>query len=582
MENGVEPIWLKFYPAGVAAEIDTARFASLKDMLEQSCRRFATRPAFTNRGVTLSYGELDRLSRHFGAFLQQVIGLRRGDRVAIMLPNLLQYPVALFGALRAGMVVVNVNPLYTARELRHQLADSGAVAIVVLENFAHTLQEVVATTTVRHVVTTQVGDLYPGLRAWLVNFTVKRIKRLVPAWQLPTAMTFSRALKLGARRTLADVALTREDIAFLQYTGGTTGVAKGAILTHGNLVANVEQTSAWIGGTFKEGIEVIVTPLPLYHAFALTANLLTFVRWGANNILITNPRDVAGLVRELRTTRFSAITGVNTLFNLLLDTPGFDAVRQANAGALKVAVAGGMALQRRVAQRWQQAMGAPLIEGYGLTEASPIVCANPMDAKAFSGKLGMPLPSTQVVIRDEEGHDLAPGEIGEICVRGPQVMRGYWNMPEETARVLDADGWLRTGDIGVMDDRGCIQFVDRRKDVIVVSGFKVYPTEIEDVLMMHPGVKEAGAVGVPDARSGEAVKVYLVKKDPALTAEAVMAHCRANLTAYKVPTYVEFRAVLPKSTLGKILRRTLRDGSAAPPGSAAQDAQAAGPSTSEP
>jgi len=559
----MEPVWLKYYPAGVPAEIDIDRFASLKDMFEHSCRQYAQRPAFTNRGVTLTYGEFDRLARNFGAYLQQVLGLRRGDRVAIMLPNLLQYPVALFGALRAGLVVVNVNPLYTARELQHQLADSGAVAIVVLENFAHTLQEVVATTAVRHIISTQVGDLFPPLRRCLVNFAIKRIKRMVPRWQLPGAMDFNTALRRGAGQTPADLALTHEDIAFLQYTGGTTGVAKGAILTHGNMVANVEQTAAWIGGTLKQGAEVVVTPLPLYHVFSLTANLLTFVRFGANNVLITNPRDIPGFVHELRKTRFTAITGVNTLFNLLLNAAGFDEVRKANAGALKVAVAGGMAVQRTVAQRWQQAMGVPLIEGYGLTEASPIVCANPLEAKAFSGRIGMPLSSTRVAIKDEAGRELPVGVAGEICVQGPQVMRGYWNMPEETGRVLGPDGWLRTGDLGVMDEHGSIQFIDRSKDVIVVSGFKVYPTEVEDVVMLHPGVKEAGAVGVPDERSGEAVKLYLVKKDPALTAETVMAHCQANLTAYKVPKYVEFRQELPKSNIGKILRRTLRDENAA-------------------
>ncbi len=554
----MEPIWLKYYPASVPAEIDIFRFASLKDMLERSCARYPKRPAFTNMGVALTYGELDRLSRNFGACLQQVIGLRRGDRVAIMLPNLLQYPVALFGALRVGLVVVNVNPLYTARELQHQLADSGAVAIVVLENFAHTLQKVVATTAVRHIITTQVGDLFPPPRRWLVNFAIKRVKRMVPRWQLPGAIAFNDALKSGARQTPTDVALTHEDIAFLQYTGGTTGVAKGTILTHGNMVANVEQTSAWISGTLKEGIEVVITPLPLYHIFALTANLLTFVKWGANNVLITNPRDIPRFVHELRQIRFTAITGVNTLFNMLLNAPGFDEVRKANAGALKVAVAGGMAVQRTVAERWQQMMGVPLIEGYGLTEAAPIVCANPLEAKAFSGKIGMPLPSTRVAIRNEAERELPPGEVGEICVQGPQVMRGYWNMPEETARVLGPDGWLRTGDMGVMDDHGSIQFIDRRKDMIVVSGFKVYPTEIEEVVMMHPGVKEVGVVGVPDEKSGEVVKLYLVKKDPGLTAEAVMAHCKANLTAYKVPKHVEFRDNLPKSPIGKILRRELQ------------------------
>ena len=562
----MEPIWLKHYPQGVPAEVDIFRYASLKDMLEQSCEHFRELPAFTNMGVTLSYGELDRLSKHFGAYLQHELGLSRGDRVAIMLPNLLQYPVALFGALRVGMVVVSVNPLYTPRELQHQLADSGATAVIVLENFAHTLQQALEKTAVRHIITTQVGDLFPPLKRCLVNFVIKWIKRMVPRWSLPATTAFNTALKLGARHTLSDVPVTHEDIAFLQYTGGTTGVAKGTILTHGNMVANVEQTSAWIGGTLKEGEEVVITPLPLYHIFALTANLLTFVKWGANNVLITNPRDIPGFIKELRKTRFTVITGVNTLFNMLLHAPDFETVREANAGMLKVAVAGGTAVQRAVAERWQQIMGVPLIEGYGLTEAAPIVCANPLDTKEFSGMIGMPIPSTRVEIRDEAGRELPLGEAGELCVKGPQVMRGYWNMPEETARVLDTDGWLRTGDMVVVDERGYIRFIDRQKDVIVVSGFKVYPTEIEDVVMLLPGVKEVGVIGVPDEKSGEVVKVYLVKKDPALTAEAVIAHCKENLTRYKVPKQVEFRDKLPKSPIGKILRRKLKEEHAASAG----------------
>lgn len=555
----MEPIWLKQYPQGVPAEVDVRRFASLKEMLEQCCARFRERPAFTNLGVTLSYDQLDRLSRDFAAYLQQHLGLQKGERMAIMLPNLLQYPVALFGALRAGLVVVNVNPLYTARELQHQLADSGATAIVVLENFAHPLEQVVSATAVRHIVTTQVGDLFPPLKACLVNFVVKHIKRMVPPWHLPGAQPFTAALRLGARLNLDDVPLTPEDTAFLQYTGGTTGVAKGAILSHGNLVANVEQTSAWIGTTLQEGEEVIVTPLPLYHIFALTANLFTFVKWGANNILITNPRDIPGFIKELRRTRFTVITGVNTLFNMLLNAPDFPKVKEANGGALKIAVAGGMSVQRAVAERWQQAMGVPLIEGYGLTEASPIVCVNPLDLKTFSGAIGLPLPSTQVAIRDEAGEELPLGAEGELYVKGPQVMRGYWNMPEETARVLSAEGWLATGDICRMDDSGALRFIDRRKDVIVVSGFKVWPNEVEEVVMLLPGVKEVGVVGVADAKSGEGVKAYLVRKDPALSAEAVIAHCRANLAAYKVPKQVEFRDRLPKSPIGKILRRKLQE-----------------------
>jgi len=559
----MEPVWLRYYPQGVPAEVDIHRFASLTDMLEQCCARFGERPAFTNMGVTLSYTEVDRLSALFAAYLQQKLGLQKGERLAVMLPNLLQYPVVLFGALRAGLVVVNVNPLYTARELQYQLTDSGAAAIVVLENFAHTLEEVVAATVVRHIITTQVGDLFPPLKSCLVNFIVKRIKRMVPPWRLPDAVSFNAALKEGSRHGLRDIPLTGDDIAFLQYTGGTTGVAKGAILTHTNLVANVEQTSAWIGGTFEEGKEVLITPLPLYHIFALTANLLTFVKWGANNVLITNPRDIQGFINELCRIRFTAITGVNTLFNMLLNAPGFAKVRQANAGALKVAVAGGMSVQRVVAERWQQAMGIPLIEGYGLTEASPIVCANPLDAKGFSGAIGFPLPSTHVEIRDEQGRELPPGEEGELYVKGPQVMRGYWNMAAETARVLSSDGWLATGDICRMDERGALFFIDRCKDVIVVSGFKVWPGEVEEVIMMLPGVKEVGVVGIPDTKSGEAVRGYVVKKEPALSAEAVITHCHANLAAYKAPKEVVFRDKLPKSPIGKILRRKLKEEQAA-------------------
>lgn len=565
----MEPFWLNQDPQGMAAEADIFRYASLKDMLEQSCDKYRALPAFTNMGVTLSFGELDRLSRDFGAYLQQVTGLdqgqriapglKAGDRVAIMLPNLLQYPVALFGALRAGLVVVNVNPLYTARELQAQLADSGAAAVVVLENFAHTLQLALPDTGVRHVITTQVGDLFPPLKRCLVNLVAKRLKRLVPVWDIPSAVPFNAALQIGARRTLTDVPLDRDDIAMLQYTGGTTGTAKGAILTHGNLVANVEQTSAWIGGTLTPGEEVVITPLPLYHIFSLTANLLLFVEWGGNNVLITNPRDVPAFVRELEKTRFTVITGVNTLYHLLLDTSDFARVKQANGNALKLAVAGGMAVQRTVAERWQALMGVPLIEGYGLTEASPIVCANRIDITQFSGDIGLPLPATRVAILDQAGQALPPGEAGEIAVQGPQVMRGYWNKPEETALAFTADGWLRTGDIGVMQADGAIRFIDRCKDVIVVSGFKVYPTEVEAVLMRHPGVYEAAAVGVPDEKSGEVVKLYVVRKDPALTAAALLAHCRASLTAYKVPKYVEFRDRLPKSPIGKILHRKLKE-----------------------
>jgi len=552
-------IWLDSYPPGIPAEIDVRPYPSLRDMLEQSCLRFRDKIAFVNMGVPMTYGELDRLSRDFGAYLQNDLGLHKGDRVAIMLPNLLQYPVALFGALRAGMIVVNINPLYTATELGQQLVDSGATAVIVLENFAHTLEQALATTQLRYVVTTRLGDLFPPARRWLVNLVVKHVKRMVPPWRIPGAIAFRHALSQGGQRALHEVSLGPDDIAFLQYTGGTTGRAKGAILTHANMVANVEQTAVWIAVTLKEGEETVITALPLYHIFALTANLLLFMKLGGRNVLITNPRDIPRFVAELKKTRFTAITGVSTLFGALLDAPGFDQVRAANCGALKVAVAGGMSVQRSVAERWQRAMGVPLIEGYGLTEASPIVCGNPFNAKEFSGKIGVPIPSTEVAILDEHGNEVPLGEVGEICVRGPQVMRGYWNAADETAKAFTPDGWLRTGDMGRMDQRGFIEFVDRSKDVIVVSGFKAYPAEIEDVAMLHPGVKDAGAIGVPDQHSGEAVALFVVRRDKGLSAEALLEHCAKHLTRYKLPKRIEFREQLPKTPVGKILRRQLKE-----------------------
>jgi long-chain acyl-CoA synthetase len=550
-------IWLQHYPQGIPAEVDVAQYRSLKEILELSCRRFSALPAFTNMGKSITYAELDRLTRCFGAYLQQQVGLTKGARVAIMMPNLLQYPVALFGALRAGMTVVNVNPLYTPRELRHQLRDSGSEAIVVLENFAHTLQEVLPETQVKHVITTQVGDLLPAVKSLLVNFVVKHVKRMVPDWRIDAAVDFPAALKIGTRHPLQDVPLGPDDIAFLQYTGGTTGVAKGAILTHGNMVANLQQTSAWMSRVLKEGAETVVTPLPLYHIFSLTANCLTFMKWGANNLLITNPRDIPGFIKELKHSRFTAITGVNTLYSALLNAAD---MREVDASALKVAVGGGMAVQRSVAQRWQEATGVALVEGYGLTETSPIVCANPLDATEFSGAVGLPLPSTDVSIRNDKGEELGIGEVGEICVRGPQVMKGYWNLPEETAKTLDRDRWLRTGDMGMIDQRGYVRITDRKKDLVIVSGFNVYPNEIEDVIAMHPGVLESAVIGVPDEHSGEAVKVIALRKDPSLTEKALIEHCRKYLTAYKVPKHVEFRTEpLPKTPIGKVLRRVLRD-----------------------
>jgi long-chain acyl-CoA synthetase len=555
----MKKIWLASYPRGVPAEIEARACASLGELLERSCARFRDRTAFSGMGVSMSYARLEALSRDFAAYLQKVLGLKKGERLAIMLPNLLQYPVALFGALRAGLAVVNVNPLYTASELRHQLADSGAAAIVVLENFAHVLENALPGTDVRFVLATQLGDLFPAPKRWLVNLAVKHLKRMVPRWRIPGAVAFRDALARGAGQALGDAGVGPADVAFLQYTGGTTGVAKGAILTHANMIANVEQVAVWATGILEEGREKVITALPLYHVFALTANLLVFVKLGGENALIVNPRDIAGFVAELRRTRFTAITGVNTLFHALLDAPGFEAVAAASRGILKLAVAGGMAVQRSVAERWQKATGVPLVEGYGLTEASPIVCGNRFDLAEFTGKLGLPMPSTEVAILGDDGRELPLGEIGEICARGPQVMRGYWNAPEETAKAFTADGWLKTGDMGRMDERGYVEFSDRKKDVVVVSGFKAYPAEIEDVAMLHPGVKDAGAVGVPDERSGEAVALFVVRRDPALTARDLLAHCAKHLTGYKLPTRIEFREQLPKSPIGKILRRALRE-----------------------
>ena len=552
--------WLSQYPAGVPAEIDVHRFASLKDVLAASCKRFADRPAYRSMGAVMSYRQLDEASRSFAAWLQKVAGLQRGDRVALMMPNLLQYPVALFGVLRAGMVVVNVNPLYTPRELEHQLKDAGVRAIVVLENFAHTLELVIGATQVRTVVTTQVGDLLPPLKRLLTNAVVKHVKKLVPPWRLKGAVDFRRALAAGRAQTLDDVPLQHGDLAFLQYTGGTTGVAKGAMLSHGNMVANVLQVGAWMSPNLNDGEETLILPLPLYHVFALTGALSFFAK-GAQAVLIPNPRDLPAFLKVLRQTRFTAIIGVNTLFRALLDAPGFADV---NLRSLKLAVAGGMAVQQVVAHRWKERAGVPLVEGYGLTESAPVAIANPVNIPEWSGQIGVPLPSTEAAILDDDGSPLGLGEVGEICLRGPQVMQGYWNHPEETAQVRTAQGWLRTGDMGVMDGRGSIRITDRKKDMIVVSGFKVFPNEIEDVLTLHPGVLEAAAVGVRDERSGEAVKVVIVRSDPDLTEADVLAHCKQHLTGYKMPRVVAFRSEpLPKSNIGKVLRRELRDGGAA-------------------
>jgi long-chain acyl-CoA synthetase len=473
-----------------------------------------------------------------------------------MMPNVLQYPVALAAALRAGYTVVNVNPLYTARELQHQLKDSGATAIVVLENFASTLQEAIGQTDVRRVIVTSIGDQLGFPKGPLVNFAVKYVKKMVPHWSLPGHLGLGDVLRKGAGMPVPKVELGHADIAFLQYTGGTTGVAKGAMLTHGNMVSNALQLAAWVGDLFTRGEERMITALPLYHIFSLTVNALFMMHFGGENILITNPRDIPGFIKTLKKNRWSAITGVNTLYNALLNHPDFAAL---DFGSTKFALAGGMAVQRAVAEKWKQTTGIPLIEGYGLTETSPVATANPLDIKDYTGAIGMPLPSTDLALHDDDGHDVPAGEPGEICVRGPQVMKGYWNRPEETAKVLDADGWLRTGDIARMDENGLFYIVDRKKDMILVSGFNVYPNEIEDVVAQHPGVLEVAAIGVPDEHSGEVVKLFVVRKDPALTEDALKQYCHDRLTGYKRPHYIEFRKELPKSNVGKILRRALRD-----------------------
>ncbi|MBL8486066.1 MAG: long-chain-fatty-acid--CoA ligase [Rhodocyclaceae bacterium] len=552
----MERIWLKSYPEGVPADIDLDEFRSLGDLFEQSAGRYADRTAYISMGRSISYAELDRLSRDFAAYCQGVLGLPRGARIALMMPNLLQYPIALFGALRAGYTVVNCNPLYTARELEHQLKDSGAEAIVIVENFARTLQEVLPRTPVKHVVTTGLGDMLGAVKGALVNFVVKRVKKMVPDFRLPAAVPFGKALASGAGTPFEPVAVGHEDIAFLQYTGGTTGVAKGAMLTHRNIIANLQQSHAWLRPFLGTGQETIVTALPLYHIFALTANCLTFLKIGAANVLIANPRDIPGFVKVLATHRFTALTGVNTLFNALLNDPGF---AQLDFTRLRMTLGGGMAVQRAVAERWQQVTGTPLIEAYGLTETSPAATINPLSLAGYNGSIGLPIPSTEVAILDDEGAHLGLGQAGELCVRGPQVMKGYWNRPDETAKVMTADGFLRTGDVAVMDEQGFVRIVDRKKDMILVSGFNVYPNELEGEVATHPGVLEVAAVGVPDEKSGEAVKLFIVRRDPSLTAEAVVAFCKERMTGYKVPRHVEFRDELPKTNVGKILRRDLRD-----------------------
>ncbi len=552
----MEKIWLKSYPPGVAAEINPNLYQSVGDIWAESVKKFGVRPAYTCMDKTLTYAEVDGYASAFAGYLQGVLKLPKGARVALMMPNILQYPACIFGALKAGYTVVNVNPLYTPRELEHQLKDSGAEAIVILENFAHVFQQVRSAVPVKHVVVTSLGDMLGFPKSAIVNFVVKRVKKLVPAWDLPGAVKFADMVRQGAAQTLQAVKVTHDDTAFLQYTGGTTGVSKGAMLTHRNIVANVLQSYEWQKDFISEGKEIIITALPLYHIFSLTANCITQSRLGSQNILITNPRDMPGFVKELGKYKFSIITGVNTLFNGLLNTPGFDKLDFSN---LRLTLGGGTAVQRATAENWKRVTGTVLLEAYGLTETSPGATINPLNLVEYNGTIGLPISSTEVEIRDDDKQPVALGERGEICIRGPQVMKGYYNRPDETAKVMHPDGYFATGDIGIMDANGFVKIVDRKKDMILVSGFNVYPNEIEDVVSRHPGVLEVAAVGVPSEQSGEAVKIFVVKKDPNLTAEELIKFSKTELTGYKVPHQVEFRTELPKTNVGKILRRALRD-----------------------
>ncbi|MBT8103364.1 MAG: AMP-binding protein [Gammaproteobacteria bacterium] len=552
----LEKVWLKSYPEGVPAEVPTAPFRSIRELFAHGFSEYPDNPAYTNMGRTLSYRDLDQLSMRFACYLQQTIGLTRGERVAIMLPNILQYPVVMCGAFRAGLVVVNVNPMYTARELKHQLKDSGARCIVILENFAKVLEEVVADTDVEHVVTTGVGDLLGWPKSTLTNFVLRHVKKQVPAYNLANSVSFKGALRAGANKTLQPVDIGFADIAYLQYTGGTTGVSKGAMLSHRNMVYNVQQTIVWQGDAYEDVHPIIaITALPLYHIFSLQGNCLTVMAQGGHNILITNPRDFEGFAKEIAKYPFNMFTGVNTMFSALLNTPS---CKDIDFSHLRVCIGGGTAVQPAVAKDWKKVTGGTILQGYGLTETSPAAIVCPVDSE-FTGTIGLPIPSTDVIITDDDGKPLPAGQIGEICIKGPQVMEGYWQRPAETAEVMLPGGWLKTGDIGRMDDDGYFYIEDRKKDMILVSGFNVYPNEIENIVVELDGVLEAAAIGVPDERSGEIVKVFVVRKDDSLCEKDVLDHCRKNLTGYKRPKLVEFRDELPKTNVGKILRRELRD-----------------------
>ncbi len=552
----MEKIWLKSYQEGIAANVDVKAFKSIPDVFQNSVRKFGHLDGFTNMGVTQTYAQTAELVNQFASFLQNHLKLNKGDRVAIMMPNLLQYPIAIFGILQAGMVAVNVNPLYTPRELEHQLNDSGATTIIVLENFANTLELVLERTKIQNVIVASVGDLLGTIKGALVNFVLRKIKKMVPDFRLNNSITFKDALKLGAAQTFKAVDINLDDLAFLQYTGGTTGVAKGAMLTHGNIVANMLQVHEWVKKDVEEGKEVLVTALPLYHVFSLTANLMIFTELGAKNILITNPRDIKGFVKDIKRYPVTVMIGVNTLFNALLHNDEFKTI---NFSTWRLALGGGMAVQKAVAEKWNDVVGSHIYEAYGLTETSPAACINPLSEKSYNGTIGLPIPNTDIEIRDADGNALPVGQAGELCIKGPQVMKGYWNNPEETAKAIDAQGYFATGDIAVMNENGYIKLVDRKKDMVVVSGFNVYPNEIEDVVAAMPGVLEVACVGVASEKTGEALRVFIVKKDASLTKEAVIAYCRENLTGYKVPKDIVFKDELPKTNVGKILRRALKD-----------------------
>jgi len=549
-------IWHNAYDPGVPYEINPGEYSSINDMLEIAFKKYKNHPAFHNMGTTLTYEEIDTLSLKFASYLQNELQLQKGDSVALMMPNILQYPVALFGILRAGMTAVNVNPLYTARELEHQLKDANVQAIVIFANSANVLEKVLSKTPVKHVMVTQIGDFLKFPKNYIVNFVIKNVKKMVPPFSIPSALDFKGCVSKGDAGKFNKVTVKPEDTAFLQYTGGTTGVAKGAVLTHKNIVANMIQARSWIKDFITDGKEIIITPLPLYHIFSLTANCFVFSSIGALNVLITNPRDLPGFIKELSKWKFTAFTGVNTLFNGLLNNEDF---KNLDFSSLRLTLGGGMAVQKAVAERWKKVTGKPLIEAYGLTETSPAACINPMTLKEYNGFIGLPLPSTDVEIKDDAGKTLPIGEIGEICIRGPQVMAGYYNRPEETAKVMSTDGFFKTGDLGYMTENGFVKIVDRKKDMILVSGFNVYPNELEDVIVQHPKVLECAAIGIPDEKSGEVVKIFVVKKDESLTQDELMKFCRENLTSYKVPKFIEFRKDLPKSNVGKILRKDLRN-----------------------